>query len=230
MPLAPIEISNAVTETALTTQERRLIEAARQAVARLEHQRPQVARLLQRSDPIAFCALLHALQSQHRLRGPRFCEWGSGIGLITALAALNGLDAVGIEADSTLHMAAQKIFPSVPQGPKFTQGSFVPPQVTGHFRVVGTFGSTIWQPSVTQDPYAKLKLRCTDIDLVYAYPWPREIALYEALFEHCAGPGALLWLFIQGSAPRLLEQVAQANPVQSGGPANAPAIHRRDPP
>lgn len=207
MPLAKVEIPTAVTGTALTPQEQAHVDAARQAVARLERQQPQVIRLLQRSDPSTFCALLNWLRSQERFRTERFCEWGSGIGLITALAALNGLDAIGIEADPTLVSAAQKTYPPTARGPRFAQGSFVPLQVTGRFQVVGTYGATIWEPSPTGDPYAALNLSCADIDLIYAYPWPREIGLYEALFEHCARAGALLWLFIKGDAPRLVEKI-----------------------
>ncbi|MEA3640547.1 MAG: hypothetical protein VBE63_11465 [Lamprobacter sp.] len=191
-----------------------LVDRARRAVARIERQQPQLTRLLQPSDPIAFCGILRTLKSQYRLRGKRFCEWGSGVGLLTALAALNGLEAIGIEADATLVKEAQKTFPPTDRGPRFAQGSFVPPQVTGHFQVVGTYGATIWKPSTERDPYAAFNRSCTDFDLIYAYPWPREIGLYEALFERCAGNGALLWLFIQGEAPRLLEKIASPNPTK----------------
>lgn len=207
MPLIPVDITSIGREAEPTELEQRAIAAASAAVARVEQLQPEVARLLQHSDPLAFCAGLRWLQAEQRLRGPHFCEWGSGIGLLTALAALNGLDAVGIEADSILVELARETFPPSDQGPRFAQGSFVPRQVAEDFQVVGTYGATIWQPSPNSDPYAELGLACRQIDLLYAYPWPREIGLYEALFEQCASPGALLWLYIQGGAPRLLEKV-----------------------
>lgn len=207
MPLLPLEldiVADAIIP--LSDEAQAQIAAARAAVAELERDQPQVARLLLLSDAVAFSAGLKTLRRHQCLRGRRFCEWGSGIGLMTALAALEGFDAVGIEAEPVLVNAAQKAFPQAVRGPRFMEGSFVPVAAAERFRVVGTYGATVWEPSLDPDPYAALGLDCAEIDLVYAYPWPREIPLYETLFAQCASPGALLWLYVHGGPPRLLRQ------------------------
>ena len=47
-------------------------------------------------------ACLSAIIEQKLLDGTSFCEWGCGFGVVTGLAWLNGLDAVGIEAEPFL--------------------------------------------------------------------------------------------------------------------------------
>ena len=42
----------------------------------------------------------------------RFCEWGSGLGVVTGLAELLGFDACGIEADAELCQKSQLLFAS----------------------------------------------------------------------------------------------------------------------
>src|SRR5437879_3497169 len=46
--------------------------------------------------------LLRSLSESILLRGNRFCEWGSGFGVATCLAAIVGFDACGIEIDREL--------------------------------------------------------------------------------------------------------------------------------
>jgi hypothetical protein len=55
------------------------------------------------SDADAVYAALAALP-----RG-RFCEWGSGMGIVTGLAAMLGFDACGIEIDATLAAASREL-------------------------------------------------------------------------------------------------------------------------
>lgn len=209
MPLLPLEIEINADTVALTESECTQIKAAEQAVASLRHREPNVTRLLQTSDAVAFCAGMRALLRHRCLTGRRFCEWGSGVGLIAALASLHGFTSCGIEAESLLFREAQKTFSPTGNGPRFAHGSFVPSTVSGQFQVVGTYGATLWQPSIEPDPYAALGLSSDEFDLIYAYPWPREINLYESLFECCAGPDAVLWLYIQGAAPRFWRKVRQ---------------------
>lgn len=39
----------------------------------------------------------------------RFCEWGSGFGIVTGLAEMLGFDAVGMELDASLVQASRKL-------------------------------------------------------------------------------------------------------------------------
>lgn len=42
----------------------------------------------------------------------RFCEWGSGLGIVTGLAELLGFDAYGIETDADLCRQSRQLFES----------------------------------------------------------------------------------------------------------------------
>src|SRR5262245_40172453 len=56
-------------------------------------------------DPCNFAGaygILQHLAAQAEAAGTLFCEWGSGFGVVTCLAALLEFDAYGIEADCTL--------------------------------------------------------------------------------------------------------------------------------
>lgn len=155
------------------------------------------------SDPRQFLAGLDTLRAQNLPRGPNFCDWGSGGGLIVALAALRGLRAHGIEREASFvaesrALCAQQALPA-----RFAHGSFVPSWIAGQFAVHGTYGATDWAATMERDVYAELGLARDALDLVYAYPWPREQGLYEALFDLIASPGALLWLYRQGLPPLL---------------------------
>ncbi len=56
--------------------------------------------------PCSYSAFYNALANQPR---GDFCEWGSGIGIATALAELLGFDAHGIEIDPALAAASRQL-------------------------------------------------------------------------------------------------------------------------
>jgi hypothetical protein len=59
-------------------------------------------------DPVAgfvpsdYDLVYRTLEMVRNQTGPEFCEWGSGLGVITCLAAMLGFDAVGIEIEPRL--------------------------------------------------------------------------------------------------------------------------------
>src|SRR5438874_6164144 len=53
--------------------------------------------------------VLRAIADSTLARGLRFCEWGSGFGVTTCLAAMVGFDACGIEIDGELVAHAQRL-------------------------------------------------------------------------------------------------------------------------
>lgn len=186
-----------------TAAEEVLVAAGEARIASFRDRNPAVTTLLT-SDPRAFCAGLHALHRQHILAGSRFCDWGSGIGLLCALAALNGLDAHGIESEAAFVAEADGLCRDFSLAARFVCGSFVPAESSERFRVVGTYGATDWRAEEGRDVYAELGRRCAEMDLIYAYPWPRELPLYEQLFDVTARPGAVLWLYRHGDSPKLM--------------------------
>ncbi|MCU0834568.1 MAG: hypothetical protein MUC77_09045 [Chromatiaceae bacterium] len=184
-------------------REQALIAAAARRGQDLLARNPGVTTLLG-SDVFAFCAGLRALRQLDLPAGPRFCDWGSGIGTMTALAALNGLDAYGIEIEPAFVTAARALCAELAVPARFACGSFLSSDLAGRFAVTGTYGATHWAVPPPPDAYSLLGARISEMDLIYAYPWPREVALYERLFELTARRGAALWLYRQGEPPRVL--------------------------
>jgi hypothetical protein len=134
--------------------------------------------------------VLARIQAEGLAPGPLFCEWGSGVGGVCAVAALNGFTPVGIEIRGELVLAARSIatefeFPMV-----FAEGTYLIPgdedlaAATSHTQL--SFDSHAWDA---------LGVGPADCDVVFAYPWPGEEACVDGVFERHAKPGALLLTF-----------------------------------
>ena len=61
--------------------------------------------------PAVYRALNRVTESQ-LTQGNSFCEWGSGLGVVAALAAMLGFDACGIEVEPSLVEAARGLAPT----------------------------------------------------------------------------------------------------------------------
>ena len=201
MPLKPLPIQPS--PVAPSDREQAFIAAATHRSEDFLAQNPGVTTLL-RSDPVAFCAGMRALRGLDLLTGRRFCDWGSGIGTMTGLAGLNGLEAMGIEIEPAFVAEARALCAELAVPARFACGSFIASDLGERFAVPGIYGATDWQVPAPPDAYSLLGTSVSEMDLIYAYPWPREVALYEHLFELTARRGAVLWLYLQGEAPRLL--------------------------
>lgn len=186
-----------------TESEMELINASEKRTQGFLRRSRGVTALL-RSDPHAFCRSMRMLRCLGILQGHSFCEWGSGIGTMTALAALSGFDAYGIEREAAFIAEARALCCDFSLAASFVCGSFVPPQIAERFSVVGTYGATDWSITMGLDVYGVLGRRCSEMDLIYAYPWPREITLYEQLFDLTAKKEAVLWLHRQGERPSVM--------------------------
>src|SRR6478735_7902298 len=75
--------------------------------------------------PTAF-TVLRGLSESSLARGSRFCEWGSGFGVVASLAAMLGFDACGIEIESSLVEEARQLADDFELPVEFVHGSFVP--------------------------------------------------------------------------------------------------------
>lgn len=189
----------------LSVGEESFIQAVRGRVTEYSQRTPNLHGLLT-SDPAQFSHTLRQLKTGGILNGLKFCEWGSGIGMMAGLAALNGWDACGIELDPSLCREATKLAEEFAVNVVFARGSFVPVESAGVFSVRGVFGATQWAPDTDRDPYHEIGRRLSEMDLVYAYPWPRELPIYEALFDLLASPGAVLWMYRHRSTPKLIQK------------------------
>jgi hypothetical protein len=157
------------------------------------------------SDYVAAYGVLRALAESPVLRGRQFCEWGSGFGVVTCLAALTEFDACGIEIEGELVEQARQLAADFELPTEFVRGSFIP---RGAERRVVTAGEYSWLTTDGDYAYDDLGLSPADMDLVFAYPWPDEEAVTADLFERYAGPGALLATYHGENGFRLRRKVA----------------------
>src|SRR5437762_3419739 len=74
-----------------------------------QFQRPGRAPGFVPSDYAGAYAALQGVAAAGLAPGPRFCEWGSGFGVVAGLAALAGFDASGIEVEADLVAAARQL-------------------------------------------------------------------------------------------------------------------------
>ena len=141
------------------------------------------------SDLHAVHAALHAIRHRHLAPGSSFCEWGSGLGAVAGLASLLGFDACGIEIVDELVEEARALAETFELPVEFVQGSFIPQGSEDLADVPDEFS---WLEVGGEDAYDELGLDVEDFDVVFAYPWPGEEGVVEALFERHAAEGALL--------------------------------------
>jgi hypothetical protein len=150
-----------------------------------------------------FAAVYGALAEVERgdlLTGKWFCEWGSGLGVVSCLAAMLGLDARGIEAHPALVRAARRLAADFGLPVEFVLGSFIPAGAEGP-----TLGCDFaWlSQSGHRCGHEAMGLGPEEFDLVFAYPWPDEEALIEALFGRYARDGVLLLTYHADGGLRL---------------------------
>jgi hypothetical protein len=131
--------------------------------------------------------------------GDRFCEWGSGLGVVCCLAEMAGFRACGVEARGRLVRQARRLAADFDLAAEFARGSFVPAGEGGllegqEFAWLSR-GGRCGHEALGADP--------DEFDLIYAYPWPDEERLIGEIFESRARPGALLLTYHGGSGMRL---------------------------
>lgn len=152
------------------------------------------------SDYAGAFTVLRAVAAAGLSRGPRFCEWGSGFGVVTCLAAMLDFEACGIEIEAELVEQARQLADDFGVPAEFAHGSFVP---RGAERRVHASGTYAWLMTEGDYAYDDLGLDPRDMDLVFAYPWPDEEAVTGDLFDRYAGDGALLVTYHGGDEFRL---------------------------
>lgn len=141
------------------------------------------------SDYVMVYRMLEAVRGQ---TGPEFCEWGSGLGVITCLAAMLGFDAVGIEIEPRLVDASRRLALDHALNVEIVCGSYVP---DGHVPVVELEGDYVMTLEHGRAAYEELGLDPDDFDCIFAYPWPGEDDVVTELFHRYAARGAVLVTF-----------------------------------
>ncbi|MGB0599852.1 MAG: hypothetical protein ACPGLY_24470 [Rubripirellula sp.] len=129
------------------------------------------------------------IEQNHLLAGNRFCELGAGFGVGAMLAALRGMESVGIEIEPRLVEQANQVAEGLGNAAEFYCGSFVPRGIEG----LAEFAAEVENVSTEEDDiYESIGRELNEFDLFFAFPWPGEHGFFEAVFEACSAKGALL--------------------------------------
>lgn len=125
----------------------------------------------------------------YRNSGKRFLEWGSATGVIAIIADTLGLEAYGIELDSSLVGTARQLATSLGSAAQFVQGSFIPDgyrwrPLDGDDRT-GTLGSG-------RSGYLQLGRPLDDFDIVFGFPWDGEVTMMLDIMKQYGRRDALL--------------------------------------
>lgn len=146
------------------------------------------------SDFHAVYDALRVIVEQSLAPGHLFCEWGSGIGVVTCLASLLEFEACGIEIQDHLVEASRELAEDFELPVDFITGSFVP--FGGQSNVDESFQvDAHWIDGEADNSYEELGIAPDEFDVIFAYPWPGEEQVISELFDLCAADGALLVMY-----------------------------------
>jgi hypothetical protein len=144
-----------------------------------------------------------------------FCEWGSGFGTATCLAALLGYEAYGLEIDEELVRLSRAIARRLGIPVQILCTSLFP---EGYEAYAGGDGAAVVLPASvrahhdtdkTRGPlrYDGMKSAIADIGVFFAYPWPEERERMQELFEAVAREEALLVVYHTDTDIRVFRKV-----------------------
>lgn len=124
------------------------------------------------SNGLIAWAFLQSAAAHVQTKTPTFCEWGSGIGIVTSMAKCRGWTATGIEIEPRLIDTARTLASSHGIDVAFHQCSYKPDSLFDHDSSVGNFDTG-------------LGFSLFDFDVIYAYLWPAEsLAVTTAIAQH----------------------------------------------
>jgi hypothetical protein len=143
-----------------------------------------------------------------------FCEWGSGFGTATCLAALLGYEAYGLEIDEELVRLSRAIARRLGIPVTMLCTSLFP---AGYEPSAGGDGTALVTPASVSAHHANAEARplrydgmaiaIADIGLFFAYPWPEERERMQELFAAVAREGALLVVYHTDTDIRVFRKV-----------------------
>jgi hypothetical protein len=137
----------------------------------------------------------------------RLLEWGSGFGVVVGLGVLLGFEAAGIEVDRSLAAASRELLAEHRLRATIADGSFVPAEHAASERLADLETRTVLG---APDAYDELDADLDDFDVVFAYPWPTEEALYCDVFARGADHGAVLLTHSRTEGMRAYRKVARS--------------------
>ncbi|MGI9244307.1 MAG: hypothetical protein ACR2RV_26145 [Verrucomicrobiales bacterium] len=166
------------------------------------------------SDPLAIFRAIDFVTGADLPLGRVFCEWGSGFGVATGIAALLGYEAYGIEIEPSLVDASESLADE--QGLEFTilNTSYIP---EGFESYAAVGGEELVLPESFSDHgdgfdqipvYDGMPYSTDEIDLFFVYPWPGEQEFMQQLFEAVATEGAILLTYLEDGEVSVHQKVA----------------------
>ena len=153
------------------------------------------------SEPERVYAVLEEVTRRHLPPNRVFCEWGSGFGAVTCMAALLGYQAYGIEIEADLTQHARAIARRLRIPAMMICASMFP---KGYGSFLGPNGVILTRPAPGRNTnggdgeplrYDGMDIDIAEIGLFFAYPWPVERDLIRELFDAVAMAGAILVLY-----------------------------------
>jgi hypothetical protein len=150
------------------------------------------------SDAALVFAALNDMTRRDLAPGRVFCEWGSGLGTATCLAALLGYEAYGIELEPELAELSREMARELDIPVEILCTSYIP---EGYESYSGVGGEDLVKFATFSYPvssidhelrYDGMDIEIAAIDLFFVYPWPDEQELMQKLFDAVAGEGAIL--------------------------------------
>src|SRR5262249_37045411 len=161
-----------------------------------------------------------------------FCEWGSGFGTATCLAALLGYEAYGLEIDEELVRLSRAIARRLGIPVTMLCTSLFP---AGYEPSAGGDGTAWVTPESvsahhdTAEPrvplrYDGMAIAIADIGVFFVYPWPEERERMQELFDAVAREGALLVVYHTDTDIRVFRKVEGKKALED---ARAP-LHDND--
>jgi hypothetical protein len=156
------------------------------------------------SDPELLHAVLQSITEDDLPLGRVFCEWGSGFGVGTGIAALLGYEAWGIELEDELVGIAEKLADDMGVDANFLATSYLP---EGYESAEGVGGEILIRDAVFSHPddtagrvgeigYEGMDRELSEVDVFYVYPWPYQQEFMHQLFDALAVEGAILITYL----------------------------------
>ena len=144
---------------------------------------------------------LKSIYDSRLVCGDRFCEWGSGVGVVASLAAMVGYESYGIEYDGNLCRVAEGIRAAFDVPVKLVHGSFIPEGVEDLIDdAFVSYDGELALHTGADRAYDEIGYAIRDFDLIFAYPWPNDIELTYKIFDRCAAQAALLLVYYDDAA------------------------------
>jgi hypothetical protein len=137
-------------------------------------------------------AALREVLDQKLQNGNLFCEWGCGFGVVTGIASLFGMEAIGIEAEPFLVSEGRKLLKESKIAAELWEGNFLP---KGAERLAETQSNHASLFHNIPDAYSQHDLDLDDFGTIFAYPWPGEEHFLREVFRRYARENAILLMF-----------------------------------